>query len=66
MLQGFKKPNFALLTNILRQILLPLLLFPLFSKSLGIMGLWICILVIVWGAAIVSLFYGRFYLLKFR
>ena len=64
MLQGLKKPRFALGTNLLRQILLPILLFPFFSNVWGIKGLWICILSIVWIAALISFGYGQYYLRK--
>lgn len=59
MLQGFKRPQFALGTNLMRQIILPLMMFPVFSTAFGMKGLWICILLIVWIAALVNLWYGR-------
>ncbi len=56
-LQGIKYPNRALWTGVLRQIILPLIIFPVVVYRLhgGLEGVWISLLVINWIGAILSL-----------
>lgn len=56
-LQGIKKPLFALIIGIIRQ-LLPLIVFPLLSTTfqLGLDGVWIGIVVINWLATFILIF----------
>ncbi len=60
-LQGIKKPLFALLIGIIRQ-LLPLIVFPLLSTTfqLGIDGVWIGIVVINWLATFILIFVANY------
>lgn len=59
-LQGIKKPNYAFVIGAVRQIILPLLIFPLFSSWLGLSGVWYGILTINWLAAIATLWYLKY------
>ena len=58
-LQGIKKPMFAIWIGLYRQIIMPLALFPLFAGifDLKLMGIWWVIACINWSAAIISLLY---------
>ena len=58
-LQGLKRPLFPLVIGLMRQIVFPLPVFYLLSVFLGfgIVGIWWGILVVTWGAALVTLFY---------
>jgi len=60
-LQGIKKPLFALLIGIIRQ-LLPLIVFPLLSTTfqLGLDGVWIGIVVINWLATFILIFVANY------
>ncbi|HPI93903.1 MAG TPA: MATE family efflux transporter [Deltaproteobacteria bacterium] len=60
-LQGVKKPGYGLFIGVLRQIALPLIVFPLFSRvmNLGLAGIWWGIFAITWSAAIITSFYAR-------
>ena len=60
-LQGLKKPNFAIWIGLYRQIAAPLLVFYLFSIALGwgLSGIWWGIFTINWTATIISLWYVR-------
>jgi len=55
-LQGIKYPNRALWTGVLRQIILPLIVFPIviYKLSGGLEGVWISLLIINWIGAIIS------------
>ncbi|MES2224242.1 MAG: MATE family efflux transporter [Patescibacteria group bacterium] len=55
-LQGIKYPNRALWTGVLRQIILPLIVFPIviYKLSEGLEGVWISLLIINWIGAILS------------
>lgn len=63
-LQGLKRPGYGLVIGVIRQIALPVALFPLFAEvfSMGLMGIWTGIFVINWGAAIFTYFYARAFL----
>ena len=58
-LQGLKRPVFALVIGLMRQVVFPVPVFYLLSVLLGwgIVGIWWGILVVTWGAALVTLFY---------
>lgn len=58
-LQGLKRPVFPLVMGLMRQIVLPVPVFYILSvvAGLGIMGIWWGILVVTWGAALVTLLY---------
>lgn len=65
-LQGLKHPNFPFYTTLVRQVLLPLILFPLLIHyyQFGIASLWISIVVISLTAAIVTRTYALHVLRK--
>lgn len=58
-LQGLKKPIYALWIGLYRQIIAPLIFFYLFVNILdwGIHGIWWGIYVVTWSGAIITLFY---------
>ena len=60
-LQGLKKPNYAIWIGIYRQILLPALIFPFLIglMSGSIFGIWWGIFIINWSATLISLWYLR-------
>jgi len=60
-LQGLKKPIFAIWIGIYRQILMPLIIFYLLSRALGwgLDGVWWGIFTINWTATIISLWYAK-------
>ncbi len=60
-LQGLKKPNFALWIGLYRQILAPVLFFYVFSQmlDLGVKGVWWGIFVINWTAVVITLLYAK-------
>ena len=60
-LQGIKKPLFALIIGIIRQ-LLPLIVFPLLGTTfqLGLDGVWIGIVVINWLATFILIFVANY------
>ncbi len=66
-LQGIKKPLFALSIGILRQ-LLPLIVFPLLSTTfqLGLDGVWIGIVVINWLATFILIFVANYIFKKIK
>ena len=61
LLQGMKKPFFALWIGVYRQIIAPSLAFYLLGRvaGLGVTGIWIGIIIVNWSAALYSLFYAR-------
>jgi putative MATE family efflux protein len=63
-LQGVKRPGYGLFIGLLRQIALPLVVFPLFLKTLGfgLAGIWWGIFCINWCAAAFTYGYTRFVL----
>jgi putative MATE family efflux protein len=63
-LQGVKKPAYGLYIGVIRQIALPVVVFPFFSKlmGMGLTGIWTGIFLINWGAALFTFFYAKAYL----
>ncbi|MBU1202901.1 MATE family efflux transporter [Patescibacteria group bacterium] len=61
LLQGLKKPFYAIWIGIYRQLLSPPIVFYFLSTALGlgIVGIWWGIFAITWSAAIISFFYLR-------
>lgn len=60
-LQGMKRPMFAIWLGLGRQVVAPLCLFTLFTTILGFgtLSLWLSIAAIVWSAAAIALWYAR-------
>jgi putative MATE family efflux protein len=60
-LQGIKKPNFAVYIGLYRQILIPFLLFPFLAQflGLGISGVWWGIVLINWSAVLITFIYNK-------
>lgn len=60
-LQGIKKPNWAIFIGIFRQILVPFVLFNIFTKifNMGIRGIWIGIVIVNWLAVVLTYFYSE-------
>jgi putative MATE family efflux protein len=60
-LQGMKRPLYAVLIGLWRQIVAPALLFWLLTEEmgLGLLGIWWGIFGITWSAALFTLFYAR-------
>lgn len=58
-LQGLKRPGFALMIGLMRQIVFPLPVFYLLAVLLGfgLAGIWWGILFVTWGAACVTVIY---------
>ena len=57
-LQGLKRPKFAIIIGIYRQFLMPILLFPVFTNITGdVTGIWWGIFTINWSAALVAVLY---------
>ena len=57
-LQGLKRPKFAIVIGLYRQFLMPILLFPVFTRMTGsITGIWWGIFTINWSASIIAVFY---------
>uniref|UniRef100_C6E9E9 MATE efflux family protein n=1 Tax=Geobacter sp. (strain M21) TaxID=443144 RepID=C6E9E9_GEOSM len=58
-LQGLKRPGFALMIGLMRQIVFPLPVFYLLAVFLGfgLTGIWWGILLVTWGAACVTVVY---------
>ncbi len=63
-LQGVKKPAYGLYIGVIRQIALPVVVFPFFSKlmGMGLTGIWTGIFLINWGAALFTFFYAKAHL----
>ena len=63
-LQGVKKPAYGLYIGVIRQIALPVVVFPFFSKlmGMGLTGIWTGIFLINWGAALFTFLYAKAYL----
>jgi len=58
-LQGLKKPMFALWMGIYRQIVAPLIIFPICIAFLGLNGVWLGIFLTVWTGALYTVYYTR-------
>ncbi|MBI9080542.1 MAG: MATE family efflux transporter [Pseudodesulfovibrio sp.] len=60
-LQGMKRPMFAILMGLSRQVVAPLLLFTLFTSFMGYgtISLWLSIAAIVWTSAGIAFWYAR-------
>lgn len=65
-LQGLKRPGYGLIIGVIRQIALPVVLFPLFAQvfNMGLVGIWAGIFIINWGAAVFTYFYARAFLMR--
>lgn len=63
-LQGVKKPAYGLYIGVIRQIALPVVVFPFFSKlmGMGLTGIWTGIFLINWGAALFTFLYAKAHL----
>ncbi len=61
MLQGMKRPMFAIWMGISRQVAAPWALFTLFTTGLGYgtIALWFSIAIIVWSAAGISFWFAQ-------
>jgi putative MATE family efflux protein len=61
LLQGLKKPVFALWIGLYRQLVMPPLLFYMATRVFGwgLTGIWWGIFAITWSAALVAVFYAR-------
>ncbi len=61
LLQGLKKPAFALWIGLYRQLVMPPILFYMVTQvfDLGLTGIWWGIFGITWSAALVAIFYAR-------
>jgi putative MATE family efflux protein len=61
-MQGIKKPNVAVYIGFYRQLLMPLLIFNLFGKVLGleVLGIWWGIVMINWSAALILIAYEKY------
>ena len=62
-LQAIKKPQFAVWIGLLRQLILPIILFPLLGTffKLGIIGIWWGIVITTWLGALICLGLTRHY-----
>ncbi len=60
LLQGLKRPMFALWIGLFRQIIAPIIIFWLFISvfDFGIFGIWWGVFVVTWIAAFITLMYG--------
>lgn len=65
-MQGIKRPLFALVIGLYRQIAAPLFLFHLLATVLawGVMGIWWGVLITTWSAALISVLYVTWILKK--
>ncbi len=61
LLQGLKRPMFAVYIGMFRQIIAPLAIFWLLSSylGLGIVGVWYGVFLVNWGATAISLWYAH-------
>ena len=60
-LQGVKKPNWAIFIGLYRQIIMPILIFSVLLNAfpVGIKGIWFGIVFINWSATIFTFFYAE-------
>lgn len=65
-LQAIRKPRYAILIGLYRQLLMPVALFTLLGSILemGLVGIWIGIVATTWSAAVLTLFITRYELNK--
>jgi putative MATE family efflux protein len=68
MLQGMKRPRFAIIIGLFRQLIAPVPLFWLLSGplGLGVTGVFWGIFGVTWAAALIAAFYGRRFLSKLK
>ncbi|MBT6849555.1 MAG: MATE family efflux transporter [Opitutae bacterium] len=61
LLQGLKRPLYAIIIGVYRQVLAPCLVFYLLAFYYGFQetGIWWGIFLVTWSAAIITFFYGR-------
>ena len=61
LLQGLKRPLYAIVIGVYRQVLAPCIVFYLFAFQYGFQetGIWWGIFLVTWSAAIITFFYGR-------
>ncbi|MBT3568392.1 MAG: MATE family efflux transporter [Opitutae bacterium] len=61
LLQGLKRPLYAIIIGVYRQIFAPCLVFYLLAFQYGFQetGIWWGIFLVTWSAAIITFFYGR-------
>lgn len=64
MLQGIKKPFFAIYIGLYRQIFMPLFCFSILGKSFGSIGIWWSVVFINWTAACITIIYSNIELKK--
>jgi putative MATE family efflux protein len=66
LLQGLKKPFYAIVIGLYRQIIAPCIVFYLLAFKLGMResGIWWGIFMVTWSAAIITHFFGRHMLRK--
>jgi len=59
--QGIKRPLFAVVIGLFRQIFAPIIVFYILTQvyDFGIMGIWSGILCVTWIAALIAVFYAR-------
>lgn len=53
-LQAMKKPRYAIYVGLYRQLLLPIILFPILIQVWGIMGIWYGIFIVNWSAVFLT------------
>jgi putative MATE family efflux protein len=58
-LQGMKKPMFALYMGAYRQVVAPVIIFPILIAFFGIEGVWWGIFIVVWSGVLLTLWYTR-------
>ncbi|MCF7861507.1 MATE family efflux transporter [Candidatus Woesearchaeota archaeon] len=58
-MQGLKKPMYALYVGLGRQILAPLILYGLLASYFGLRGIWWGIFMITWASAVITFFISR-------
>ncbi len=60
-LQGVKRPMFAIWIGISRQLIIPVAVFSLLTRVLGVglLGIWWGIFAITWSAALFTILYAR-------
>jgi len=60
-LQGLKRPSFGAWIGLYRQILGPVIIFPLLANyfGLGIRGIWVGIFFLVWSSVVIAYFYAN-------